>query len=72
MESTVFVPVALFIDDKGNVREQRLWTMASELPGMTRTQAENYFGQYADVWAETYADLGYEMVSLRVAEFREV
>lgn len=69
----VYVPVCKFRDADGNIREQHIWSMTTDLEGtISKTQVEVYFSQYNDVWADTYADLGYELLSIRVAEFHEV
>ena len=69
----VYVPVCKFRDDNGNIREQHIWSMTEDAEGtMSKTQVEVWFAQFNDAWAETYADMGYEMLSMRIAEFQEI
>lgn len=73
MNTHVYVPVVKVQNADGEITERFLWSMTSDMADTkTKTQAEVWFSQFYDIWEKSYREMGYTMLSLRVAELHEI
>jgi hypothetical protein len=64
---TLFIAIATVQNDDGQTWETPIQTLITAFP--SHTAACDYFGKRGDEFAAWFADIGLEMVSLRVTRY---